>query len=254
MRRSWVPYALLGILLYGVFLSTFAPSTWVAWGVTRISHGTVTLSDARGTFWSGDGALSSVRQRDLGRLRWRINPVWLFGGRIAATLDLSGPGTRLSTRLRVGFGGLQIHEATARFSPAVVAAFYPPLTLADPTGNMELHATNVSLTGNAIEGDANLLWRSAATNMSGVRPLGNYQLQLIGKRRTVDVTLTTQGGSLDLTGQGRWQPFDGGQFEFSGVARAAAQQTELAPLLALLGAQQTPGEVRLLIRTAFILR
>ncbi len=253
MRRSWLPHALVGVILYGVFLFALAPPTWVAWGVTRMSHNALILRDTQGTLWSGDGMLIvSASQRVLGRLHWRINPAWLPTGQVAAKVELFGPDTRLSTKLRVGFGGVRVREALATFSPAAVVVLYPPFALANPKGNLELRADSVTVTRNAIEGDANLLWRSAATNLSSVRPLGNYELQLRGHERTLNVTLRTQGGSLFLDGHGRWLPFDGGRLEFSGVARATAQQSELAPLLMMLGAQSA-GEARLMIRTAFIL-
>ncbi len=254
MRRSWIRYASVTAILYGVFLIALAPTAWVAWGVSRMSDGAVTLSDARGTLWSGDATLTiSADQRSLGRVRWRINPAWLFGGQIAANFDLSGPDTTLSVKLRTGFGGARITYATGRFSAALAAVFYAPLSIAGPTGNIELRANNVSLTRSVVDGDVNLLWRGAAVNMSNVRPLGDYELRLSGKNRTVDIALLTRGGPLNLVGKGNWLPFDGGLVEFSGVARANGQQPELAPLLAMLGAQDA-GEARLWLRTALVLR
>ncbi len=249
MKR--VSYSLVGLLLYAVFFVTLAPATWVAWGVTRISHGALTLGDPQGTLWSGHGALiASASRRDLGRLRWAINPAWLPIGKIGATLDLSSPQLRAATKLRLGLGRVQIVGATARSSPEVATALYPPLALVGPEGDIEFRADRFSITRNAIEGEANLFWRDAAINVSNVRPLGSYQLQLRGNDRAVSVTLSTQGGALNLNGQGRWLPFDGGRLEFSGLARAIAKQNELVPLLALLGAKST-GEARLLIQTAF---
>jgi hypothetical protein len=119
-----------------------------------------------------------------------------------------------------------------------------------PEGDIEFRADRFSVTRNAIDGEANVFWRDAALNVSNVRPLGSYQLQLSVNDRVLNVTLSTQGGALNLNGQGRWLPFDGGRLEFSGVARAVAKQNELAPLLALLGARSS-GEARLLIQTAF---
>lgn len=254
MRRSWVPYAFVGVILYAVFLFALAPPTWVAWGVTRMSSSALTLSDVQGTLWSGNGVLiASSTRSNLGRLHWRINPAWLPVGQVAAKLDLSSPGTRFSARLRVGFGSVRVRDVMAHFSPAVVGVLYPPFALADPKGDIELRADSAIITRNTIEGEANLVWRGAAINLSSVRPLGNYQLQLKGHERTLNATLRTQGGALHLNGQGRWLPFDAGRLEFSGVARAAAQQNDLAPLLAMLGAKSS-GEARLLIQAAFSFR
>lgn len=254
MKRAWAPYALIGLVLYCVFLFAFAPAAWVVWGVTRISGGALAISDAEGTFWSGDGTLTvSGTRRDLGRLRWRINPTWLFAGQISTRVELSDSETTLSAKLRAGFGGVRVRDAVARFSPAAAAVFYPPLSLAEPTGSVELRADDLSLSRNSINGDAKLFWRGAGVNMTDVRPLGDYELRLSGKDRTIIMTLLTHAGPLDLAGKGSWLPFDGGRLEFSGAARATGQQAGLAPLLTLLGAR-TGSEARLLIRTAFVLR
>lgn len=254
MKRPWAGYVLLGLLLYGLFLFAFAPASWVAWGVSHLSRGAVALGQAQGTVWSGGAELvASTTRRDLGHLRWRINPAWLLTGRVNAMLDLSGPGTQLSTTLRVGIGGIRVRNAIAHVSPAFAAVFYLPLALVDPAGNVEVRTDDLFLTSNAIEGEVNLLWRGAAGNVSNVRPLGDYELKLSGKNRKVDIALLTRVGPLNLAGNGSWLPFDGGRLEFSGIARATGRQAELAPLLQVLGAQSS-GEARLLIRTAFALR
>ncbi len=254
MRRAWAPYLLGGLVLYGLFLSTLAPPMWIAWGVARISGGAVTLADVRGTFWSGTGSLiAPAKRRDIGLLRWRINPAWLFLGQVTADIDLSNGEATLSGKVRVGLGGVRIPQARARFTPAFAALFYSPLSLVDPKGDIELRVDRLSLSPNALHGRANVVWRNAVANMSDVRPLGDYELKANGYGRTVDFALLTHSGQLNLTGKGSWQPFDGGQLAFSGVAKAAGRKAELARLLAVLGAQGT-GDAPLLIRSNFALR
>jgi general secretion pathway protein N len=245
MKKTWVGYALLGAVFYLVFLLATVPAAWLAWGLARATQGAVSLSAPVGSAWSGSGGLVLHRApeppRQLGRVRWGVNPLWLVTGRlgIGATLDIAGGG-EARARLRVGPGSVVVPELTASFAAQALPGLYSPAALLDPKGRVELRAEDLALGSSSVAGRAEINWQAAATGLSSVQPLGDYRVTLEGQGAAATVKLETLSGELQLSGTGQWQAGTG-QLNFTGTAAARSRAEELGTLLRLMGPDQGGG-------------
>jgi general secretion pathway protein N len=83
-----------------------------------------------------------------------------------------------------------------------------------------------------MQGQAQLSLLDMSSNLSSLKPLGSYVLQLQGGEMPALSLHTTQGGLL-LEGKGTWQQ---GQFQFNGHAGAKpGLESVLSNLLGVIG-------------------
>lgn len=250
MKRQWLRYSALGIVLYLVFLIVTAPAVWMAWVAVRFSRGVVSLNQPEGTLWHGRGDLvihdASSPPKRLGRIRWTVNPLWFIAGRIQMHTTVNGPGTDVDGDLRLGYRQITLAGLSASFPAQLITVFYSPATLFNPSGRVHVSAKQFTLDRSSARGNTIIQWESAATSLSSVRPLGNYRLSLDGRGKTATLQLETLNGDLALSGQGQWQ-VTSGQFQFNGVAKPLAHATELGPLLQLFGPDTGGGQRRIAV-------
>ncbi len=83
-----------------------------------------------------------------------------------------------------------------------------------------------------LTGEVELQWLQFSTRLSTLRPLGNYRVVVKGGD-TMQVTLDTLEGSLQLQGRGEWQQ---GRLRFRGEAKAQTDaEAAVSNLLNVLG-------------------
>jgi len=239
VRPSWIKYALLGLLLYLVFLIIELPASWLSWGLTHFSQGTVVISHPQGTLWNGKGELiisyPRSRHHAIGDTEWRINPLWLVTGKVKIAVRVLGEQVQARTRLALGPGKYVIEQTVATLPAAFVATVYSPASLFGPEGALRIESDSLALDETGITGSATARWLGAASSLTPVRPLGDYQLALTGKGGSVALKLSTLKGDLELAGQGQWNITKGGLINFNGSARPRGRSGDLEPLLKLIG-------------------
>ncbi|HEX9626845.1 MAG TPA: type II secretion system protein N [Acidiferrobacterales bacterium] len=245
MKKGWIGYALLGAAFYLVFLLAAVPAAWFAWGLARATQGVVSLSAPVGSIWSGSGALVVHRApeppRQLGRVSWGVNPLWLVTGRLGlgAALEVAGGGEARG-RVRLGVGSIVVRDLSASFAAQILPSLYSPAALLDPKGRVDVRAEELLLDRANVSGRAEINWQGAATSLSSVQPLGDYRLIFEGQGASAAVRLETLSGELDLNGAGQWQ-VQTGQLNFNGTAAARSRAEELGTLLRLMGPDQGGG-------------
>lgn len=243
-KTRWLLYVIFGLVFYLLFLVIEMPAVWLAWGLNRYTQGTVRLDPIAGTVWNGKGRLAvnypPTMPHDFGLMEWRINPFWLFAGRVQVSLEGGDQDRRIKTTLALARDRVLLKNTVAEFPAAFMAQIYTPLSLISPQGKVRINAPEFMLTAESAEGAASLEWLSAGSSLSSVQPLGDYRLDITGADKNADLKLTTLRGDLEFTGQGQWQP-QTGQLRINGTAAARARGGELESLLGMIGADRGGG-------------
>lgn len=234
-------YYLLGALLYLVLLVASVPASGFVWIIDRASSGVVTIVGAHGTFWSGEGTLAVSGANPLGVLHWRLHPLWLLLGRVGTTLHVTGPAQlHVDSDARIAFTGAGTVGARGAFSAALIGQTYPPAALAGLSGQISVSAPDLHFDSNGASGRVDVDWRDAGTQLSSVKPLGDYRAQINGHGQIIDVNIETVRGALVVNGRGTIN-VSSHTWTFNGSARAVAHENELGPLLALIGPADARG-------------
>ncbi|MEO8808564.1 MAG: type II secretion system protein N [Burkholderiaceae bacterium] len=250
-RGAATRWALAGVV-FGVLaaLIAFAPAAWLARAVASATDERVLLADARGTVWSGSAVAvltGGPGSRDASSLP----------GRIEWTLGLQGLGLALNARHACCLNGtvtLQVRPGFGRFGVTLVpppgwVGQWPSAFLGGlgtPWNTLQLGGV-VRLVSPAlklesaqgrwvVEGRADMELVSVSSRLTTLETLGSYKLTLTGDAATPgtsQLSLSTQDGALQLSGQGTWGP---GGVRFRGEASAAAtNETALSNLLNIIG-------------------
>ncbi len=254
-KKRLLLYVTFGLVFYLLFLIIEMPASWFAWGLNRYTQGAVRLDPIVGSLWSGNGRLviyyPQTVPHDFGNAEWRINPLWLFAGRVQMYWRTESADARLRTTLQFGKNRTQLLETEAAFPARTIGTFYSPASLISPKGQVLVRTDKLMIDSNGLEGSAEISWLNAGSSLSTVQPLGDYRLEVTGSGKTAALKLSTARGDLELTGQGQWQ-VSTGQIQFTGSAAPREHASELEPLLKLLGNGQGNGKRPLTVNTRLL--
>lgn len=229
------------LLLYLVFLLATLPAVWLADGISRMSRKAVQLQDPDGSLWRGSGRLVMTKgAREFGQMKWSVDPLWLFAGRLHLNVQLTGGSTRGKGAVRVGYRQLALEDFEAVVPAELAPILYSPAALIDPKGQIRLRTGHLQASDKGLRGTAELTWQAAGTRVGGANPLGDYRLEVNGQGENAQLTLATLNGRLQLNGQGQWQTTSG-TLRFQGSAAAAQPDPQLDLLLNMLGPDQGGG-------------
>jgi general secretion pathway protein N len=247
MRRALRAGGLLLLLLisYVVML----PATWFDAGLQHWTQGSLAMTGTTGTLWRGEGSLQAILPNGeavtLAPASWKVALGELLRLRLHVTLRSVQSGNSILD-VSLSPGETRIHEAKLELPAALLGVLSPTLRAAALSGQLALQATDVRLDDGQAAGKAKAMWLGAGSDLSRVRPLGSYMLELDGKDGGLDFRLTTLGGDLNLSGTGRLQPGKVPDYRITAVP-AEAKRQELAPLLRMLGREVSPGTYQLTI-------
>lgn len=240
---AWA-WAASGLLVGAVLAAlVWAPAAWLVNAVGMASQGRVVLGDATGTVWSGSAGLAlsgGPGSRDAarlpGRVHWSLAPGW-GSVRMALRADCCTTAP-LELVLAPAWPGwtLQIARHQSRWPASLLAGLGTPWNTLQLQGNLVLDTAGLRVTTVldrwALQGSLQLDAQEMQSRLSGLRPLGSYRVGVAGGEQAV-LTLATQRGALQLTGQGRWTA---GRLRFEGEARATPEHAqELSNLLNIIG-------------------
>ena len=238
---SW-GWALLGGVL-GLMLAVvlLAPSFWLATALGRATTGQVQLVDTTGTVWTGSGQLlmtGGLQSRESaalpGRLNWKLR---LDGFALRLELDAGCCTSKpLQVRVQPRWGGVsvQIGDGTSEWPAYLLAGLGAPWNTLQANGNLRLLTQGLAFEWTrqqpVLSGRAELTADTMTSSLTTLKPMGSYQLSLVGSN---EFRLVTLEGGLQLSGSGRWV---GPKLRFEGIANAApGYEAELANLLNIIG-------------------
>ena len=252
-KTRWLIYVIFGLVFYLLFLIIEMPASWFAWGLNRYTQGTVRLDPIAGSLWAGNGRLviyyPPTTPHEFGQTEWRINPLWLFAGRVQLSLQANHQDRQIKTTLGAARNSFMLKDTEAEVPAAFVAQIYTPLSLINPQGKVRISAEDLTLSPDKVEGTAALEWLNAGSSLSSVQPLGDYRLDVVGAEKNANLKLTTLRGDLEFAGQGQWQ-LDTGLAQINGSAIPRARAGELESLLNMIGPDQGGGRRALAINAS----
>ena len=237
--------AIVGIL---VGLVAFAPASWLASAIASATGQRLVLADARGTIWSGSAVAvlaGGPDSRDAtylpGRLDWTLVPRW-YGVDLAARHDCCLNGTT-TVQIRPGLGRIRATlvprtDWVGQWPSAWLAGLGTPWNTLQLGGSFRLLSPGVTIESVEgrwrLDGRIELVLDGVSSRLTTLDTLGSYRVTLTGDRNGPTLlTVTTQEGPLQLTGNGTWGP---GGVKFRGEARAeAADEAALSNLLNIIG-------------------
>jgi general secretion pathway protein N len=254
MRWS-VAGALAGAL---IALVCFAPAAWLANAVSNATQQKFMLADARGTIWSGSavavltgGAGSHDASVLPGRLVWSMRPQGLgMLVRLSQPCCLNGDVAIALKPSLAGFTAvMQPQGATVGQWPAAwLSGLGTPWNTIQLGGVLRVLSSGMTLESSQgrwhLVGGMELELMGASSRLSTLHTLGSYRLSLRGAPADaaaesaggVQFTLSTLGGTLQLSGAGAWSR---GQLHFQGEARSSdADDAALTNLLNIIGRRE----------------
>jgi general secretion pathway protein N len=239
-----------GVLGACLALVLMAPATWLGFWVDHASHGRLLLANTQGTVWQGSAQLvlspfykapSTVALP--APIHWQIWPI-------------AGPtGMGLSLQLRADcctpkpvnmlwWAGLEggrfvLEDQVSQWPLHLLTGLGAPWNTLQPKGWLVFKTDNALIHKGAkgwqFDGELVLKVSDVSVSLSTLNPLGTYQLKLRGGE-TAQLTLSTLGGALQLSGRGELHQM---RLTFSGQAGAApTYEAALSNLLNLIGQRQ----------------
>lgn len=248
-RRWALGGAVAGALLAGV---AYAPASWLAGALFRLTDERLLLADAHGSVWTGDAMLVLVGgpgSRDASalpdRLHWDLRPSWRgLKLRARQACCLNG---ELKLEVRPSLSGFTLllparPDGIGHWPARWLDGLGTPFNTLQLGGTLKLATPGLTLQvvqGRArVTGTLDLTLQGISSRLSPLDQLGSYRLSVSGDGSGAGTRLNLQTleGSLRLAGEGQWT---GARLRFRGKAEAApGQEGVLANLLNIIGRRQ----------------
>jgi general secretion pathway protein N len=243
--RWAVAGAIVGIL---VGIVAFAPASWLASAIASATNQRLVLAETRGTIWSGSAVAvlaGGPDSRDAtylpGRLEWTLAPRW-YGVDLAARHDCCLNGTT-TVQIRPGLGRIRATlvprtDWVGQWPSAWLGGLGTPWNTLQLGGSFRLLSPGVTIESVEgrwrLDGRVELVLEQVSSRLTTLDALGTYRVALTGSSNGPTLlTVATQEGPLQLTGNGTWGP---GGVKFRGEARAeAGDEAALSNLLNIIG-------------------
>jgi len=257
IQSTWT-WALVGAVLGAVWaLLIHLPAQWLAQVVSQATQQQVQIQEAQGSVWQGSGKLvltGGAGSRDAlalpGRIQWHTalafhgfqRPQFVFNLNAACCMTQRAQ-LSLQVGERLGVWQLQVNDHRSQWPAHLLSGLGAPWNTLQPEGNLVLETKQLQVqfqtTKTWLQGGLTLTAENMSSRLSTLQPMGTYQIQLGGSASPQfmpSLTLSTQSGSLLLSGQGQWQ---GSKLQFRGEASAVPEHAEaLSNLLNIIGRRQ----------------
>jgi len=257
IQSTW-SWAIGGAAIGAVMaLLVHLPAQWLAQVVSKATQKQVQLQEAQGSVWQGSGKLvltGGEGSRDAlalpGRIHWHT--ALAFNGLQWPHFNLNLNAACCMTQTvqlsfqvaeRLGIWQLQVNDHRSQWPAHLLSGLGAPWNTLQPEGNLVLETQQLRVQFQAaqtwLQGGLTLTAENMSSKLSTLKPMGTYQVQLGGSaspKLLPSLTLSTQSGSLLLSGQGQWQ---GSKLQFRGEASAVPEHAEaLSNLLNIIGRRQ----------------
>jgi general secretion pathway protein N len=257
LQRNW-SWALWGVALGSLLaLLVHLPAQWLAQVLSKATHTQVQLQEAQGSVWKGSGKLvltGGEGSRDAlalpGRIHWQT--AIAFNGiqwpefnlhLNAACCMTQALHLSLQATSHLSNWQLRLNDHRSQWPAHLLSGLGAPWNTLQPEGTLVLETKQLRVQWQApqswLEGGLTLTAENMSSKLSTLQPMGTYQVQLLGSASPnvmPALTLSTQSGSLLLSGQGQWL---GSKLQFRGEASAVPEHAEaLSNLLNIIGRRQ----------------
>lgn len=242
----------LAAVLFAYLLGLIAtlPATFLDTRLQRISNGTLRISEAQGTLWSGTGQFEirdeNQRAGVAKRVEWRLLPNSILHGNLQYEITVD----RLakSLHLTMLWSQINLSQIDLNLPASALGIVIPQVAALGLSGNLNVQSEKLIFEGHKLQGEAKVQWHTAGSKLTQIAPLGDYELQFKGDRYTIFASLHTLNGPLQLDGKGTWE--NGSNPVFHATARISPQhQQQLAPLLRLIAIERSESHFEIQLKT-----
>ena len=255
--RAWA-WAMTGALLGALMaLLIHLPAQWLAQALVKASLGQVQLQEVQGSVWQGSGKLvltGGEGSRDAlalpGRINWQTSMSLNASNRPQFNFSLNAAccmtqAVRLSLQATEGLRVWQlvVDDHQSQWPAHLLSGLGAPWNTLQPEGTLKLQTKQLKVNFQSqpswLQGSITLTAENMSSKLSTLKPMGTYQINLevaSAANPLPSLSLTTQSGSLLLSGQGQWQ---GSRLQFRGEASAVPEHAAaLSNLLNIIGQRQ----------------
>lgn len=230
----------LALLFAGVFffsLLALAPSSLMSRMLEHLSGGQLMLASTQGSLWQGSGILlfrNGPDAHSLGACHWQLQP-W----RTAIQLQADGH-EPMHLRYRPLLARVDIDRLRLDLPASLLEVAVPQLHPYRLQGDLQAAAEHLELDVRGMHGRLTVDWLHAASGLTPIAPLGDYRIIVQGDDGTMEASLNTLSGKLQLQARSHLDPVRG--LLIDGTARATeSSRAELNELLHHIGPEIEPG-------------
>jgi general secretion pathway protein N len=236
LRRALLALAFVSVFIIG--LIAFAPASLMGYTLERVSGGTLSLVQTRGSLWHGSG-VGLLRQnsgyQSLGSYRWQLQV-------FSASLQVqAGEAAPMTVRYVPFAGRVDVDNLHISLPASIIGSIAPPLGPYQLQGSLETSSDHLALDASGAHGQITVDWLDAASALSEIRPLGDYRILLQSNGRALDAQLSTVSGKLKLEGKGSFDSASGMRFNGTAQAAPGIAAMEMNELLHHVGPEVSPG-------------
>jgi general secretion pathway protein N len=160
---------------------------------------TVQVGGLEGSIWSGSAAEASIAGLYFRGMEWRLRPIRLLAGKIAASVKASPSSGFLEADVALGFGGdvmLTDVNGSLPLSAFAAAARMPGLS-----GNASIQFEKFRIRdGLPIAADGTLAVADLVAPMVDASPIGGYRAEFFTEDDAVVASVEDMDGVFDLAG------------------------------------------------------
>ncbi len=230
----------LGVAAFIVSLVVTAPVHVVA----KHLPPDIQASGLQGTLWQGQANRLQVRNFNLGRVSWDVNPLALLVGRIESDVSIDRPGLQGRGTVGVGFDSLRLADTHVLGSSDLLAPYLANYGV-DIDGQFEVDVRSSQFNDRGPQAlDGLVVWRDAELVRPARFALGNVNIALAQHGDTAVAELNNTGDVLRLNGGARLQT----GWKYHGRLRiepTAATPEEVRNALPYLGQPDAQGAITL---------
>lgn len=247
--RRFILFLVVLLAIAAIAVAT-CPASF-AWRFVAAKVGALKLDGLSGTIWNGHAGSASVYGQELGALDWRLSPLPLMYGVIAAQLDVHGGEVTGSGAVeRESDGSLQITNAVIHL-PASLAAPALDIPMLQLLGQMDIDIAQLRAQGawpTTAQGE--IRWRNAAVAGAAQAPLGDLQAKFAtAADGSIAGTAHDLGGPLQLDGTFK---VAAGGYDVQAKLAARDGNAQVLDALRFIGQPQGDGTTLLLIHGKFL--
>ena len=160
---------------------------------------TVQVSGLDGSLWSGSAAEASVGGLYLRELKWRLRPLRLLTGKLAASVEAAPSSGFLEADVAVGFGSsLTLNDVNASLP---LSAFATIARMPGLSGNASIQLDELRIRdGLPVAADGTLAVADLVAPMVDPAPIGGYRAEFFTQDDAVVASIEDVNGAFDLAG------------------------------------------------------
>ncbi len=189
--------------LVSIGLVTFV-SAFVVMFPARVAYdwfapSTVQVSGLEGSIWSGSAAEASVAGLYLRDLAWRLRPLRLFTGKLAASIQASPASGFLEADVALGFGGVVTLKDVNGSLP--LSSFATMARMPGLSGNTSIQFEELRIRdGLPIVAKGSLAVDNLVAPLVDPSPIGGYRAEFFTDDGAVIASIEDVNGVFDLAG------------------------------------------------------